>query len=224
MSFQYTQPQPEEEVEKKPPVNRGVIIAIAIGLVFVICVIIGLVFVLPQISSLSASAPSAEPVSYDIPTAREAYISAVGLIRQQDPGAELASATGAWTPVIDKALLDNGRTGWTFAFYLPATNQMALVVVDRVASPRIASVEPWGSPPALLDDQNWQIDSGTSGMKAFVHTCEGVLDTQAGSQARATLSMAEENEILLWQYEVLSSDGIALCRVSVDASSGQIRQ
>jgi hypothetical protein len=146
MSFQYVQPQPEE---KKPPVKAGRIIAIVVGLVVVLCVIGGLVLAITQVLPLLTSSPSSpasvETVSYDIPTAREAYAPAVTLIRQKDPGAQLASATGAWTSVIDRALLKNGRTGWTFAFYLPATQQMALVIVDRVTGPRIASTEAWAT-------------------------------------------------------------------------------
>jgi hypothetical protein len=226
MSFQYVQPQPEEE-KKKPPVKMGMIVAVVVGLVVVICVIAGIVFVIPQISSLLAASPSspvgAEPISYDVPTAREAYVPAVTMIRKQDPGAKLASATGTWTPTIDRALLNNGRTGWTFAFYLPATNQMAMVIVDRVTGPRIANTEGWATAPELLDDQTWQIDSGGAGMNAFIQTCSGTLDAQPASQVQATLTTAAENGWLLWQYQLLAPDGAISCQVSVDASSGQVR-
>ncbi len=226
MSFQYVQPQPEE---KKPPIKIGRILVIVVGLVVALCVIAGLVWVITQIVlpmlSASPGGPAVvETVSYDIPTAREAYVPAVTLIREQDPGAQLASATGAWTPVVDRALLKNGRTGWTFAFYLPATGQMALVIVDRVTGPRIAHREDWASPPDLLDDQTWQIDSGGAGMNAFVDTCGGTLDAQPDGQVQATLTMAAENRWLLWQYQLLAPDGTVSCQVSVDASSGQVRQ
>lgn len=227
MSFQYVQPQPEEE--KKAPVKTGMLVAIVVGLVVVILVIAGIVFVIPQISSMLAASPGSvggvgnETISYDIPTAREAYVPAVTLIRQQDPGAQLASATGAWMPVIDRALLRNGRTGWTFAFYLPGSNQMALVIVDRVTGPRLASSEPWASPPELLDDQAWQIDSGGAGMEAFMQMCGSMLDAQPDSWVQITLSTAAENSWLLWQYQLMASDGSVACQVSVDASSGQVR-
>jgi hypothetical protein len=225
MSFQYVQPQPE--VEKKPPVKTGRIVIIVVGVFVALCVIVGLVWAVTQILPLLTSSPSGptsvEGVSFDIPTAREAYVPAVTLIREKDPGAQLASATGVWTPVIDRAALNNGRTGWTFAFYLPATSQMALVIVDRVTEPRIANSQTWANPPQLMDDQNWQIDSGGAGMNAFVQTCSGMLDAQPDSQVQATLTTAAENRWLLWQYQILAPDGTASCQVSVDASSGQVR-
>jgi hypothetical protein len=188
------------------------------GLVF------GIPWLLSLISSVSGGPPNIGPVSYDIPTAREAYPPAVMLIRQQDPGAQLASATGAWTPVIDRALLYNGRTGWTFAFYLPSTGQMALVIVDRVTGPRIADVQAWETAPTLQDDQTWQIDSGGAGMQTFVQACGGTLDAQPDSQVQAILTTTGENQWLLWQYQLLAADGTISCQVAIDASSGQIRE
>lgn len=226
MSFQYVQPQPEEE-EKKPPVKMSMLVAVVVGLVVLICVIAGFVFVVPQVLSLLTPSPGApagvEEISYDIPTAREAYVPAVTLIRRQDPGAQLASATGAWTPVISRAMLENGRTGWTFAFYLPASGQMALVIVDRVTGPRIAGSEAWPTAPELRDDQTWLIDSGGAGMSAFIQTCGGMLDAQPDGRVQATLTTAAENAWLLWQVQLLAPDGAIMCQVSVDASSGQIR-
>ncbi|MBN1312155.1 MAG: hypothetical protein JXB30_12115 [Anaerolineae bacterium] len=226
MSFQYIQPEPEEK--KKSPVNMQVVIVVVIGLVVVVCLIIGIVVALPRLSSLlsgsSGEAASGETVSYDIPTAREAYVPAVTLIRSQDAGAQLASATGAWTPVINRAQLGSGRTGWTFAFYLPSTEQMALVVVDRTDKPLVVSKEPWGTPPGLHDDQNWQIDSGgNSGMEAFLQTCGGTLEAEPDSRVHATLTTSTESQWLLWQYQLLSPGGVVLCEVSLDASSGQVR-
>ncbi|MBN1427918.1 MAG: hypothetical protein JXB07_05995 [Anaerolineae bacterium] len=221
MSFQYVQPQPEEK--KKTPM--GLVLVVVAGLVGVIVLIIGAIVLGPRISSLFSSSSGevtvTEMVPYDIPSARESYVPAVTLIRQQDPGALLASATGAWTPVIDRSQLESGRTGWTFAFYLPSTRQMARVVVDRVEKPRLVSVEAWETPPDLLDDQSWQIDSGGVGMDAFLQKCGGTLDAQPDDQVRVTLTTSAERQRLLWQYQLLSPTGAVVCEAFVDASSGQ---
>jgi hypothetical protein len=101
---------------------------------------------------------------------------------------------------------------------------MALVVVDRVEKPRVTKLESWSTAPDLLDDQNWQIDSGGKGVEAFLRTCGGTLDAQPDSQVHATLSTSAEQQWLSWHYQLLSSTGTVLCEVDIDGSSGQVRQ
>ena len=88
-------------------------------------------------SPAEVAEPPRQP-SYDVLTAREAYIPAVTLIRDSDPGAQLATGTGVWTPNIDNVYLEAGRTGWTFHFYLPTSAEMATVIVNRGGDARVA--------------------------------------------------------------------------------------
>jgi hypothetical protein len=227
MSFQYVQPQPEE---KKPSSNRGLLIGIAVVVVLCLCLIIGGVLVGPVLAQLQGGsntggvvAGDSGAVASDIPTAREAYVPAVTLIRQQDAGAVLVTAAGAWTPVINRAEMEAGRTGWTFYFYLPSTGEMAAVVANRIgADPRILEVQSWLTPPDVMDDQRWEIDSGW-GMSKFLPECQSVLNSQSDSEVQAYLSMAAGNRQMLWQYQVLAPDQNVLCSVNVDASTGQIK-
>jgi hypothetical protein len=168
--------------------------------------------------------PKAAPpptVSYDVPTAREAYPAALNLIRAQDVGALLMSAAGTWTPNINMAQLQAGRTGWTFYFYLPAKQQVASVIADTKSGARIASVQAWQTPPKVLDERSWTADS-SSGMPAFLQKCQGDLSGQRRAIAR--MSTAAENGSLLWQFQVVTPDEQVVCEVAVDARTGQPRQ
>src|SRR5574341_1905569 len=90
-----------------PPVLIGIIL-LAVGLIAV-CAIAVILFLSSQ-PPQQTQTPAGAPPDLAVPTAREAYPPAVELIRQEDAGAELASAAGAWTPVIAPGNLENGRT------------------------------------------------------------------------------------------------------------------
>jgi hypothetical protein len=169
-----------------------------------------------------AQAPPA--VSLEIPTAREAYVPAVETIRERDVGARLATGVGVWTPTIDPAELAAGRTGWTFFFYLPATGEMASVVVDQGGSTHVAEVEAWETPPDLLDDSLWEVDSSQA-VSNLLATCQSFLDENEGAaEVQARLSAAAEHRRLLWQTQiVLTDDNQVVCEVNVDATTGQVR-
>ncbi len=199
--------------------SREMLILLGVGVV-AICGVVVIVAVLLLGGGQSADTAAAQ-VSYDIPTSREAYVPAVGAVREVDLSAELASAAGAWTPVINRAQLSTGRTGWTFHFYLPTTNEMARVVVDRGGGARVVEVVPWETPPALLEDQGWQVDSSIAAA-TFLQTCQSTLNSQPDSRVEARLSMAAANKRLVWQIQVIATPtGQALCEVKLDATTGQ---
>ncbi len=159
----------------------------------------------------------------DVPTAREAYLPAVDVARAQDAGAELASSVGAWSPTINADNLITGRTGWTFHFYMPSSQSIAWVVVSRGGSARIARVDPWDTPPALQDDQGWQIDSGQA-VAVAMETCQPTLDAHPEAVVEARLSLATDNRALVWRISVTPADPAApACVVSLDATTGQVR-
>jgi hypothetical protein len=163
------------------------------------------------------------PPDRSVPTAREAYPPAVEAIRAEDPGALLASSAGVWTPVIDAASLGEGRTSWTFHFYLPSSNRMAWVVVARDGAARIVRADSWETPPDLLDDQGWQVDSAQA-MQTALQTCQATLDTHPDSVVEARLSMAASNRALVWRITVTPPGNPDLaCAVAVDATTGQFR-
>ncbi len=206
--------------------GREMIIAIALGaLIFlggIFAIALLLAFDPGQNDAGAALAPASD---YEILTAREAYVPAVELIRQKDAGAQLASGAGAWTPIINSSYLIAGRTGWTFHFYLPATGEMATVIVDRGGSAWIAERVTWETPPDLLDDQNWQVDSAQA-MDQFYQVCGPPLEVEPVEDAmvQARLSTASSNRGLLWQVTAVSlSTEIPFCGVTVDATTGSVR-
>src|SRR5574341_561286 len=199
------------------PVLIGIILLV-VGLIAV-CAIAVILFLSSQPPQPQAQAPAGAPPDLAVPTAREAYPPAVELIRQEDAGAELASAAGAWTPVIASGNLENGRTGWTFHFYLPATNRMAWVTVGRDLSARVVKIEDWETPPALLDDQSWRVDSPQAVAEAL-DTCRPTLDANANAEVEARLSLAAANRALIWEIHVSAPDNDnANCGVRVDATT-----
>jgi hypothetical protein len=196
-------------------------------LAFLGVVALGVVVILVALTvsrSRSQGEAQAPPtVSLDIPTAREAYVPAVEAIRERDVGAQLAVASGAWTPAIDSAELEAGRTGWTFHFYLPASGEMAAVVVDQGGRAYITGVEAWETPPELLDDSLWEVDSPQA-MTDLLASCQSVLDENETAGVLLRLSAAAEQRRLLWQTQVvLIDDGQVICEVNVDATTGQVR-
>lgn len=210
--------------EERPGIGGRIIeigVALVIGLIALIAGIAALSFLFSQSRAANAPAPPPQP-AFDVQTAREAYLPAVDLIRQEDLGALLADGVGAWTPVLDPTYLGAGRTGWTFHFYLPATGQMATIIVDRGGRARITELLAWETAPALLDDQNWQVDSGQA-VSLFLGNCQAALDQNPDLHVQARLSTAASNGRLLWEISAVTGDGQVVCQVNVDASTGQVR-
>ena len=144
------------------------------------------------------------------------------LIRQYDPGAQPASGAAAWTPELDSLYVETGRSGWTFHFYLPTNREMATVIVDRGGSARVTALHSWATPPRLLDIQGWTVDSGQA-MGLFLEVCQPILGSQPDLDVQMRLSTAADAGRLTWLMEVIAPDEQALCEVSVDASTGQLR-
>ncbi len=187
--------------------------------------IIAVLAVVVVAAALLLASPAQGPaatVSFDVPTARDGYPTAITMARQSDPAAVLVSAAGAWTPTINPAVLNAGRTGWTYYIYLPATKQMAAIVVDRRGSARMASSQKWQTAPEVLDDNTWSIDSG-GGMPAFLQKCQGDLSASPDRQVQAWLSTARAGGRLTWSYRVMAPDQTVVCAVAVDAGTGQVK-
>jgi hypothetical protein len=202
--------------------SSQVLIVIVLGVILlaVVCVAVYLLFFQGDRSGVVQSIPQPE---LDIPTAREAYVAAVDVVRQTDQGAQLASGVGAWTPTIAQNNLDAGRTGWTFHFYMPTTSTIAWVVVSRGGGARVTRVDDWETPPSLLDDQSWQIDSGQAVLTAM-QTCQPTLDAHPDATIEARLSLAAANRALVWRISVTPADpGVSPCVVSMDATTGSAR-
>jgi len=169
----------------------------------------------------AAATPPPQP-DLDIPTAREAYPAAVKLIREQDPGAELASAAGAWTPNIKIDNLNTGRTGWTFHFYLPISNTFAWVTVDRGGTVHLNQTIEWQTPPTLINDQGWQIDSAEA-VSTAVQSCGAAIESDPEATVEARLSLAASNRALLWRITVKPFPSAQPCVVNIDATTGGIK-
>lgn len=199
-----------------------------VGIAFGVSLLAGFVcamIVLPLLRPSSVSPPAVSQPQPDFaePTAREAYVPAVELIRQTDPGAVLTSGAGVWSAYVNTVQMDAGRTGWTFFFYLPGAQEMARVVVDRENVARLEARQSWETPPDVLEDQRWMVDS-PSAVAKLQETCGEVIEQQADASIRARLTMAAENRTILWQMSVQSeSDPLATCEVTVDAVTGVIR-
>ncbi len=198
-----------------------------VALTFLATLAIGLIGVLVFVPLLRP-APVSETVElrqpdYTVLTAREAYVPAVEAIRARDPGARLASGAGVWYPNIDMVYLSAGRTGWTFHFYLPATSEMAEVVVDRGGVARITSVIPWETPPDLLEDTRWQIDSPVA-LNTLVTSCADQFRAAPDTQVEARLTVARSAVAPTWQMRARSiGNPLNVCEVSIDAISGVVR-
>jgi hypothetical protein len=207
--------------EQEQGCRQWLVIGLAVlGLLTLGALVIGGLITLAGSGRRTETAGLPPQVDFSVPTAREAYVPAVNLIRQQDPLAALASGAGAWTPVISADQLNAGRTGWTFHFYLPTLGQMATVVVDRGGVAHIVEVKPWETPPDLLQDQGWQIDSPQA-ISQMIAGCQDMLNAQPDAQVEARLSTAASNRRLVWQVKVFSPENpLALCEVRLDATTG----
>lgn len=216
-----SQPRERLSFEFKPNKRQQV------ALTFLVTLAVGLIGVLVLVPLLKP-VPIPETVElrqpdYAVLTAREAYVPAVEAIRARDPGARLASGAGVWYPNIDMVYLSSGRTGWTFHFYLPATNEMAEVVVDRGGTARITTVTPWETPPDLLEDTRWQIDSPVA-LNTLVASCADLLEEATDAQVEARLTVARSAVAPTWQVRARSaSNPLDACEVSIDAISGVVR-
>lgn len=175
-------------------------------------------------------APAAEPLvapmpqpDLDVPTAREAYPAAVEMARTQDAGAQLMSAAGGWTPTIKLDNLNTGRTSWTFHFYLPSSQTVIWVAVARGNSAQIAQVLPWDTPPPVLDDQGWVVDSAQA-VDLALQRCRGALNDDPQASVEARLSLSAAGRAILWHVSVLPSDPEEEpCEADIDATLGVVR-
>lgn len=219
----------EPEFEEQPGYVMGLSPATQFVIVFALTFVLGLIVAavlllrLQPYQAQTDQAPAA-PVDYEIPTAREAYVPAVEAIRAIDPQAVLMEGVGVWTPVITTTQLNAGRTGWTFYFYLPDTGEMAQVIVDRGKVARVAGRQPWDTPPDLISDQGWRIDSPEA-VRFLQENCQAAFDA-AGTDAHvlAQLSAAAGNRTLMWNVRVDSAaDTEIACPVTVDAIIGVLR-
>jgi hypothetical protein len=131
---------------------------------------------------------------------------------------------GTWTPAINRAELQAGRTGWTFYFYLPSSAQLAAVAVNRGGSAQITEVKGWETLPETVNDGNWDedwlVDSGAA-IANFTGPCLNGLSADASVLAVFTTSA--DNNSLMWNFQTVNSDGTISCEVKVDAESGAVR-
>lgn len=215
----YEEPERERRRLSVSPRTQGLLaffLTLAAGL---LC---GFTVVVPRLATSASPQPGPTP-DYSIPTAREAYVTAVEAIRAEDPGARLASAAGAWTPPTGSAQVTSGRTGWTFSFYLPATDEMANVVVNRVGAAEVGAAQPWPAVPQLLEDQRWRADSSVA-LAVFGETCGEALNDAPGAFVEARLSTAQELVAPMWHVALHNAgDPLAVCEVRVDATTGTAR-
>jgi hypothetical protein len=208
---------------RRPPILIGIVIIV----VAVLLLCGAVVFYLnanrqPAEETLPTSTPAPQP-DVDIPTAREAYPDAVEAARARDAGAELASAAGAWSPIIKADNLNAGRTGWTYHFYLPSERKMLWIAADRGGGVRIVQEQDWETPPQLIDDQGWQIDSAEA-MALGMETCQSALDADPNATVEARLALAASARALIWHIRVIPTDPDGdTCTVRIDATTGTIR-
>lgn len=205
-----------------PPLIIGIVILVVVALM--LCAA-GYMFLNNQMQQQAQNqpTPSGPQPEFDVPTAREGYPEAVEVARAQDPGAQLTSAAGAWTPTIFRDNLDAGRTSWTYYFYLPGTNSMLWVTVVRGLVASVSNTETWDTPPALVDHQSWQVDSAQA-ITVGMEKCRDVLISYPDSTVEARLSLAASQRGILWYVTVTpASPEITPCRAVVDGTSGVAR-
>jgi hypothetical protein len=207
-----------------PQILIGIVILVVA--VLMLCVA-GFFFVNNYIQQQQAAnatpVPGPQP-EMDVPTAREAYPAAVELARAQDPGAQLTSAAGEWTPTIHRDNLNAGRTSWTYYFYMPATHEIVWVTVGRGGEDaQITNTVSWDTPPTVIDDQTWQTDSAQA-MTAAMQKCQSTLNNYPDSTVEARLSLAASEQAILWRITVTPPDPQAEpCQARVDGTIGVLR-
>jgi hypothetical protein len=206
-----------------PPVLIGIVI-----IVVALLLLCGAVVFYFNSSRQSAEpeAPTGTPApqpDLDVPTARQYYPDAVEAARARDVGAKLASAAGGWTPIIKADNLNSGRTGWTYHFYLPSEKKMLWIAVDRGGEVRTVQEQDWDTPPGLIDDQGWKIDSAEA-LALAMQTCQATLAADPKATVEARLSLAASERAIVWHIRVTPSDpqGDA-CTVRIDATTGAFR-
>ncbi len=217
---------PEEKKPQAPRARQKMAAGQIALLIFLGVLLCGTVIALASVfllkpDAVQSGSPQAVP-DFAIKTAREAYPAAVELIRAEDAGAQLASAIGVWTPGTPAINIESGRTGWTFYFYLPASGEMAEVVVDRDGAATLASREPWASAPGLLDDRRWQTDSSQA-MALTLERCADALRGVDDATFEARLTTALSSGQITWQVTATGGDGDTVCAATIDALTGLVR-
>jgi hypothetical protein len=210
-----------EEKRKGFALTPEIQVAIAFGVTLVVGLICALV-AFPRPSAGADEPGDVTTPDATAPTAREALVAAVEMIRETDAGAQVASGAAVWTPRIDTAQMGAGRNGWTFHFYLPASGEMATVLVDGAGRAKLEDSVPWDTPPSLLDPQRWRTDSPEV-MQQFVEMCQATLDAAPDAVVEVRVSMAAENRNVLWLAKVDPGLGGTPCEVGVDATTGLLR-
>jgi hypothetical protein len=205
-----------------PPILIGIVIIVVAVLMLCGAGVIYLINRSAAEPDPPVSTPAPQP-DLDIPTARGAYPAAVEAARARDAGAELTSAAGAWTPNYRFDNLNAGRTGWTYHFYLPSERKILWITADSGGGVRIVREEDWDTPPSLIDDQGWQIDSAQA-LALAVQTCEPVLSADPNTSVEARLSLAASERALIWHIRMSPSDlDSDVCSVRIDATTGSVR-
>lgn len=207
--------------ERGPLLTPEMQFALAFVVVLVLGLLCGLTTLPGMLSNDDVQTQDVQQADFSLPTAREGVAAAIEFIREEDPGARLAGGGTVWYPVLNTTQVGTGRNTWTFFFYLPATAEMATVIVDNAGTPSIKEVVDWENPPPLLDAQLWRIDSPEVASH-FAANCAEALDNALETSVEFRLVMALEARNVVWVAQTADSSGIS-CEIAVDAVTGLLR-
>ena len=175
-------------------------------------------------TTIAQRADDIEPTpDYEGRTAKRAYATAQNEASLWQGDAQLLNATATFSQGATPEQLIDGETAWSFTFYSPSTNQVALIsVVDENA--QVLSTNSYTPQSNVLGVSGWNIDSADAVQRVLQ---EGGRDFIA-SGSNPTLTMAlymddqGENGRIEWEASLISLlNGNALI-LRIDATSGEI--
>lgn len=171
-----------------------------------------------QLTESVSSSPSSAPAGA-VGSARQALASAARLAAQWQADASLAQVSGQWSVV---GTQPQGKALWSFQFFSPATQRLALVVVEDGAARILREgLSPYALPTFPAGD--WRVDSGQAWQTWWDRGGHRLMMPGAGVDVVMQLRAAGEGEHPLWSVIGLIAGTESAFTLVVDACDGTVR-
>lgn len=194
----------------------GVRRVLLLGLGLILFTAMGLL-IYGQLTESASSAPSSAPVG-GMGSARQAFAPAARLAAQWQRDGRLAVVSSQWSAV---GLPSSGNVLWTFQFFSPSTQRLALVVVeDGVARMLREGLSPYVLP--TFSPEDWRVDSGQAWQTWWDRGGRHLMTRGVGVDVVMQLRASGKGDHPLWSVTGLIAGTDSAFTLVVDASDGTV--